>query len=169
MIIIENSQVYSDYENLFVFQKQFGNDYIESIKKYCLLSNVKNDIFPNSMNWKMYIIKYCNNTCGIIGFYKFSDNEYWIGWFGILEEFRNKGIGSFVLNKLIDIIKEENYEANKLLLYTECDNLLAHKFYKKNGMDYLSTVDEYCLDNNLKKEKYFSLMTIGDIIIYKNI
>lgn len=54
----------------------------------------------------------------------------WLSALYVLPEYRNKGIGKKLQNKLIDYAKELGYE--KLYLYTDIEG-----YYEKNGWEFL--------------------------------
>lgn len=80
-----------------------------------------------------YYIAYINNKqVGITGLYQYQDDEAWIGWFGILPEYRNKGYGKILLKETIDLAKKLGYKI--IRLYTDKkENKEAIKLYKKVG------------------------------------
>jgi len=119
------------------------------------------------------LIQKDGETIGITGFYRLgihpkNPNEYWLGWFGILPEYRGSGVSKDSIDKLIDIIMGENPKFEKLMVYLEEDNHRAKRFYEKIGFKYLSTVDEFCSSSNIEKEDYFVIDTV-DIVMYKTI
>lgn len=170
-VVLVNTQNFEEFNPILSLEKDLGSEFVADMKSYCLLTKVNydSDIPPNSDDWKVFLIKYNNKTCGVIGFYRIRDNnEYWIAWFGIIEEFRNKGIGTKSVKELLKVIKKENSNANNLYVYVEDDNNLAIKFYSRIGMKILSTVDDFCFSNGLKKEDYFTTST-NDLVMYTKI
>ena len=168
-----NSENFDDYHPILSLEKDLGDGYIDDIKNYCGLipSHYEGHPPPNSDNWKIFLIKKDNTTIGITGFYKLgmspkNPNEYWLGWFGILHEYRGSVVSKEATDALIEIIKNENPKFKKLMVYLEQDNYRAKRFYEKIGFKYLSTVDEFCENSNIKKEDYFVIDTI-DIVMYK--
>lgn len=87
-----------------------------------------------------YFIAYHDNIpIGVTGLYSIEDieqtNSIWLGWFGIVEEYRKHGYGAEVLMKTIEIAKKfaKKYSAIKYLrLYTSSKlNEKAIPFYRK--------------------------------------
>lgn len=110
-----------------------------------IASKIQYQIFPNACAYAYYLeninkeclplellVYYDTEPIGVIGLYEikaFSDT-IWISWFGILEKYRNKGIGK----KMIEDIKEiaKSYHKKFLRLYTyEVWNHVAQPFYDK--------------------------------------
>lgn len=110
-----------------------------------IAAKIQYQIFPNSCAYSYYLenmnkkglpldllVYFDNEPIGVIGLYEinnFSDTV-WLSWFGILEKYRNNGIGK----KMIDDIKEiaKKYNKKFLRLYTyEVWNSIAQPFYEK--------------------------------------
>lgn len=83
---------------------------------------------------KFYLAKDNNNNnyLGITGIYSYDDNDAWLAWFGILEEYQNKGFGRELLRETMEKAKSLNYK--NFRLYTDpVDNYKATKLYEKEG------------------------------------
>lgn len=87
-----------------------------------------------------YLVYNGETLIGITGIYSFENiedaNSLWLGWFGVAEEYRNKGFGTSILLKTIDMAKSFSlkYPAVKYFrLYTSTrENPLAIKLYRKH-------------------------------------
>lgn len=90
---------------------------------------------------------------GIYSYYEYPDDA-WLGWFGILEEYRKNGYGGMVLDKTMELAKKEGYKFFRL--YTDVDAKSAHKLYESRGM-----IKEIYDNENDKLEDY-----TNDIYIY---
>lgn len=104
-----------------------NNDNIE------LATSIQHTIFPDECAYlhykyavetdykrnRYYIIKNNNIPVGVIGLYindEIDPDSIWLGWFGILPEFRSKGIGR---KSILDIIeKAKKYNKKYFRLYT---------------------------------------------------
>lgn len=152
-----------------------------------LASNIQIKIFPkecayNFYKWsieknvdyiKYYIIYNDNTPIGITGIYNydnFKENTIWLGWFGILEEYRNKGYGR---QALLDTIEMARKLTNKhpllyFRIYTyKKANHLAQPMYQK----YLDLKEEYTNKNDYKVKDdicYIYTKTYTDKIEYWN-
>lgn len=131
-----------------------------------LASTIQNEIFngeDGSQNyieqinkdpsWKeqdYYLVYVGKRPIGITGIYSY--HEYpdvaWLGWFGVLKKERNKGYGSLILDKTIELAKEKGYK--EFRLYTDEYAKDAHKLYEKRGM-----IKEL-YDNKNDQDQYFS-------------
>jgi len=126
-------------------------------------AKIQYEIFPNSsayfyylnnmpktglpFNWLIY---YENKPIGIIGLHATdtSSDTIWLSWFGILKQYRRKGLGRKIFQK----IKEEaaKYQKPFLRLYTyEVWNKEAQPFYDK--------VMEICEYYTNEKENQFNI------------
>lgn len=83
-----------------------------------------------------YYLLYNNNTCiGISGFYMTHEDidSGWLGWFGILPEYRRKHLGTYALQMFFNECLENG--CSHARLYTDLyDNYATIQFYLKNGM-----------------------------------
>ena len=63
------------------------------------------------------------------------DGEYWIYRMMIDEKYQSKGYGKKTLEKLLEIIKQDN-SRNKIFLGVHRDSVYAVKLYKSFGFDF---------------------------------
>ena len=104
-----------------------------------------------------YRIVYLNDKpIGVTGIYSYHEypDDAWLGWFGILDEYRKQGYGGLVLDKTIELAKEKGYKSFRL--YTDEYAKSAHKLYESRGM-----IKE-AYDREDDKDEYF----IADIFVY---
>lgn len=53
---------------------------------------------------------------GITGVYYYDLDSAWLGWFGVLPEYRNKGIGCRLLNKTIKLVSSMGFKYLRLYM-----------------------------------------------------
>lgn len=97
---------------------------------------------------KDYFLVYDKNKIvGITGLYidEFTqeDGVVWLGWFGVLPEYRRLGYGQKILEKTIGLAQKRNKKI--LRLFTSTNNESAHKLYDK--------IMDICEPYDLEKEK----------------
>ena len=83
---------------------------------------------------KYYLARVNNEYIGITELYYYGDDldNVWIAWYGILEEYRNKGLGKEILLKTIELAKSKNFKY--LRLYTDpVGNHKAMLLYERMG------------------------------------
>lgn len=80
-------------------------------------------------NEEYYKIIFNNNEVGFIGIKNYK-REIYLYRFYIDEEYRHQGIGTKVLNKLINLAKEENKDISLDVME---NNLIAKEMYEKMG------------------------------------
>ena len=81
---------------------------------------------------KYYLAKVNNEYVGITGIYYYDLDNAWLAWFGIIDEYRNKGLGKKLLRKTLEIAASMNFKIMRL--YTSfLDNQNAIKMYEKEG------------------------------------
>lgn len=87
---------------------------------------------------KYYLVYNDGDIIGITGLYCNENleetNSIWLGWFGVLEEYRRKGYGKKILLDTIEMAKKlsDRYPIKYFRLYTsERDDLIAQPLYQK--------------------------------------
>ena len=94
-----------------------------------------------------FLVEDKNKIVGISGLYidEFTqeDGVIWLGWFGVLPEFRCLGYGQKILEKTIELAKKRKKKI--LRLYTSTDNTNARKLYDK--------IMDICQPYDIEKEK----------------
>lgn len=96
-------------------------------------NNYKESLEDDS-NKSYYLIKVDNEIVGITGlyFYFIDLTSGWLGWFGILKEYRRKHYGSDALKMIEDLARSKGFKY--LRLYTDkYNNDIAHAFYESCG------------------------------------
>jgi len=87
--------------------------------KECAYEHYKYSIDTNYKSNMYYIIRLNKIPVGVIGLYindEIDEESIWLGWFGILPEFRSKGIGR---KSILDIIeKAKKFKRKYFRLYT---------------------------------------------------
>ena len=96
------------------------------------IEGITNDPYRKEM--VNYIIYDDIIPVGVVGLYSY--NEYpldsWLSWFGILNEFRNKGYGSYAFDFFENISRDKGYE--NIRVYTDNGFDKAISLYKSKGM-----------------------------------
>lgn len=105
----------------------------------------KKSIEDGHKNYRYYLVYKENVIIGITGLYiedGYSDS-IWIGWYGVLENYRLHGFGEKILLDTFNMAKEwalEKGNISYIRLYTSYrDNPIAQILYKK----YMTTVENY--------------------------
>ena len=123
--------------------------------RYSIDSEYKDSIY--------YIIKWKNFPVGITGLYLnnvASLDSIWLGWYGILPEFRSKGIGRQSLLDTIEMAKK--YNRKYLRLYTIDDGTSNMDFGNNRARSlYRSVMDSWEYYNNTNDCNYD-----GNCLIY---
>jgi GNAT superfamily N-acetyltransferase len=125
----------------------FGYVFYHAILSYCEIIDEK---WSDNKYWQVRLIKNDNDVIGICGLYSLRENdnsELWLGWFGIIPEFRNQKIGESVLGELETLAKSVG--CNTIFSYVNIDGKPL-KFYYRNGFTRVSTVGEYLKENNFE-------------------
>lgn len=123
---------------------------------------------------KYYLVYRSDAVVGITGIYSNEDlnetNSIWLGWFGVLENYRSKGLGKQILLDTIEMAKNllNKYPIKYFRLYTsERDDKLAQPLYEKvmdikeyydndNDINYDGTCLIYSKSLDKSKAKYWN-------------
>lgn len=96
------------------------------------IEQIEKDPYRKEMDY--YIVYENKNPIAITGIYSY--HEYpevaWLGWFGVLAKYRNRGYGGLVLDKTIELAKQKGY--TEFRLYTGEYLKSAHKLYESRGL-----------------------------------
>lgn len=112
-----------------------------------LARKIQNTLFPDSdaavnyveavehvSGFEYWLVAVEGEYVGISGIYSLSvdPESAWLGWFGILPQFRRMGLGSRVIRAFEDVARERGFLYVRL--YTgRNDNEVAKAFYRANG------------------------------------
>ena len=100
---------------------------------YDAYNNYLDTFKPESKN-EFWIIEVDNVYVGISGIYSYKNNndDAWLGWFGFLEEYRNKGYGTIALKMFEEEAIKRGFKYARLFT-NRYDNDDAKRFYERNG------------------------------------
>ena len=111
---------------------------LEIFPKEIAYYSYKLSIEDNHEHYKYYLVYKDNVIIGITGIYthcNYEDESIWLGWYGILEEYRLHGFGTEVLIDTFKMAQEEAKKNSKIKyfrLYTSSrDNAIAQILYRK--------------------------------------
>lgn len=137
--------------NLFYSCNNVG--YLDYLKEIKTRYRFKNRILPID-----YLVYHQDTPVGIIGLYEKPEypDDVWLTWFGVDPKYRNHGIGSQMLLKIIEIAKKYNKKNLRLNTY-ETWNYKALSIYNRT----MQLGETY---NNDKEDKF--LMKYGKPKIY---
>lgn len=123
---IHNIIEYKCY-NIFMYDYDLKDEEKERIRKY-----VESDILVEFNNFKM--IKVNDTIIGTVGVIDYEDGKM-IDEIFILEEYRNKGIGTDIINNIL-------IKYNKVYLWVYIDNVRAVNLYKRLGFEVIEETDK---------------------------
>lgn len=118
-----------------------------------------------------FLVYYENKPIGVIGIYEMKEypDTLWLSWFGLLENYRNRGFGTKMFEDMIQVAKQ--YHKKFLRLYTyEVWNKEAQPFYEKvmELGEYYTNSDDDQYDINVGKCKIFGYSLCSEPIDYWN-
>lgn len=135
-----------DYNNLELACKIQNEIFPEEDGRQNFIDQINKNPYRKELDY--YVVNYNDEPVGITGIYSYHEypESAWLGWFGILEKYRNNGYGKMALDKTIQLAKEKKY--TKFRLYTDEFATFAHKLYESRGL-----VKEL-YDNENDKDEY---------------
>ena len=114
------------------------------------------DYFNKIVKSEYFVVYLGNLPCAITGWYDFDNKNInaFMGWYGVLPEFRQKGIGSKVFDFTLKQAKKHNY--NYFRLYTDkVVNATSCILYQKKNM----LCEDYTFDDNIGRTNNFVVFT----------
>lgn len=110
--------------------------------------------FDNKVKSNYYLVSNKGVPCAIVGWYEYDSNNVFVGWFGVLEDYRKQGIGTKILEYIMGEVKKLNYKY--LRVYTDkVVNYASTKLYDK----YFDIKENYTYPDKLGKTGNFIIYT----------
>lgn len=146
--------------------EDLGFDYYHAILVWCNVISYNG--YDKDFFWEVYLVEKDREIIGLAGLssqYPHNMEDLWLGWFGILPEHRDGGIGSEVLKKLEEYAKEAG--AKKLFTYIDKSGAPI-KFYYKNDFIKYGTVKQY-ISNTHPELRTEAFGDMDDIVLFKEL
>ena len=139
--------------------KELNCEDIEIIKKveisfptFFSKNKIMNDFNQNAFT-KYFIYIEKSNIIGVVNYYDLYD-RFELSYIEVVEEYRNKKIGSLLIENLIKIAEER--KVNNITLEVNINNEFAIRLYKKYGFEvvairkgYYDGVDGYLMERKM--------------------
>ncbi len=161
---------YIQSKDVFAFGKiakqllpEFGPAFCQTVLEWC-------EVIPDNFDnyWKWFLI--CDNSkaIGCCGLYSLDKNtdELWLSWFGIIPEYRNKGIGKQSLAFLEKLATIDGCKIIRSYVDKEGKPL---GFYMRNGFNVTGRVRDFLEANKMKQIDGDNFEDMADFIIEKPI
>lgn len=145
-IILEDTRELNEFRPILEgLVDDFGYTYYHAILTWCKVIHVNT---VSETFWQVWVVKKEGRTVGICGLYSLKPGieTLWLGWFGILPEYRNLKIGEDVLKTMEDYAKAKG--CRTLRTYVD-ENGKPLSFYFRNGFKTIGIVSEI-----IEKEGY---------------
>lgn len=139
----------------------FGEPFKQTMKAWC--KKIDDGKF-----WQVWIVKKDKEIIGVCGLYSmdFETKTLWLGWLGILNEHRNKGLGKEIMSLLYSEAKASG--AKTLNSYVNQDGKPLN-FYYREGFQRIGTVSEYLKKKRLNKSELENFESPEDHVITKKL
>lgn len=127
--------------------------------------NVQSDLF-----WEIWLVMIDDKPIGVCGLYTLTGakdtKELWLGWLGIIPEFRNLKLGGQIMEHLY--IEAKKVGCERIYSYVDKEGKPL-SFYKREGFEILGTVDEYCANNSIDNIDGEDFEDKDDFVIMKQL
>ena len=112
-----------------------------------LLADEEDAIRKYIYNSSVYTLYYKpqKDPIGVIAISRANESEIEIKNIGVLESFRNNGIGSLLINYVKEIAYKENY--TDIIVGTADNGINQSRFYERNGFVKYAVKKNYFIDN----------------------
>ncbi len=107
---------------------------------------LQNLINSNSLFLKIVVSKKAEDIIGYVILIKDDDHRFNLINFIIRKKYQNKGYGSLLMQKTLNIVNNHT-EINKIILNVKTTNLKAIKLYKKFGFEIIERIEDYYRHN----------------------
>ena len=87
-----------------------------------------------------------NKIIGIVGLHHYiwgPDDIVWLGWFAVHKNYQRKGIGTYLMSKVIEAAKSRGFRKIFVETYSGKDFNKARSFYSKFGFKKVGRIKEY--------------------------
>ena len=107
----------------------------------CLMYGSLKFLFASAYDWEAFVAEDLSKSkvVGVVIVYLDTDDVWFIHEIAVLPDYRGKGIGTQLMEKMISYIKGKGGE--KIKLYVSADNANAIELYKKLGFTIASQRD----------------------------
>lgn len=165
------SRKYSDYESLIsVLEEDFGNMFHLTVSQWCANTGWSKAELETDEYWQIWLLKHDGKIIGICGLYTIHPHDtknLWLGWLGILPEYRNKNITKqYIMPHLYDTARSINCKF--IMSYVDSEGRPLN-FYYREGFKVISTVKDYCIINNMDYIDGSDFESPEDLVICKNL
>lgn len=126
---------------------------VDNFEKADILKRINLSIFPVAYSDEIYtsmvisskyhafLIEYAGETIGSFSLEMHTDRIY-IFTFGILQKFRNRGIGSRLWRE-VELLIIDTFKCCNIELHVNVSNLKAIHFYRKQGFEIKDRIEDY--------------------------
>ncbi len=120
-------------ESLDVLNKIFPDDVEIARRHYDEFLDKNNPAWRDERFWQYYVVKGDDKKIialtGLYNSYKHEPGDIWLGWYGVLPDYRGKGVGREVLKLTMEKAREMGYKKFKLWTTTDTGEENAQRLY----------------------------------------
>ena len=98
-----------------------------------------------------YILRDREKIIGLAGLHRYvwgPKENVWLSWFAVYPEYQNKGIGSFLIDSIITIAKNNGYKNLFVETYLQDTFKKARYFYERKGFSQAGEIKKYLPDGS---------------------
>lgn len=120
--------------------------------------------------WEVWLVYLNNKPIGICGLYTLHTaenlDELWLGWLGIIPEFRNLKLGTQIMEHLY--VEAKKVGCKRIYSYVDKGGAPLN-FYNREGFKVIGTVQEYLNSNNILAIDGDDFESPDDFVIMKEL
>ncbi len=120
--------------------------------------------------WEIWLVYLNNKPIGICGLYTLHTaenlDELWLGWLGIIPEFRNLKLGSQIMEHLY--VEAKKVGCKRIYSYVDKGGAPLN-FYNKEGFKIIGTVNEYLKSTGITAIDGDDFESADDFVIMKKL
>ena len=93
-----------------------------------------------------YAVEKEKSIVGVVGLHQYPwgpDENVWLGWFAVKPEHQRQGIGTWLMNKIIEEARQKGYKKMLVETYSGKDFESARSFYSKFGFKRIGKIKKY--------------------------
>lgn len=148
--------------------KDFTSIFYETVLEWCGV--IPRDDYKEGRYWEVWLIYLNGKPIGICGLYTLKESkdldELWLGWLGIIPEYRNLKLGGEIMTHLYSEARKVG--AKKIYSYVGEDGKPLN-FYKREGFKVIGNVGEYLKDRGIDYIDGDDFESLNDYVIMKEL
>ena len=98
-----------------------------------------------------YYAAWCDEIlCGLAGLHHYRwgpPDNVWLSWFAVHPRYQRQGLGSELINYIMDIANRQGYKKMLIETYSSEEFAVARNFYQRHGFEQTGKIERYIDDD----------------------